>query len=503
LVSKDYHVHKDPAARIREISSYPIKGYPDRKISKETMEFFGVRAECSESDGSVVAYHYPYVQDGRVVCYKRRGLPKEFSSVGKPYGFFGQHLVKGQKFLVIVEGEQDTLAARELMMKCFGKSYNVVGLPTGSAEDGTLSQVVKNQLEWLSGFETVCLMLDTDGPGQATQESLGEYLFSHCEVKTVKLPVKDCASMLEGGLIDEWKQAFWAAKVYQPEVIVRGRDLKWEDFRKNKQPGIPLPYPNLQEKTWGLRKGEITVLVAGPGLGKSTLAQEMVYHVVKNHGQTAANIALETSMEDLVNTFVAIDQNIPKHQLWFRQESITDEQYQESFNSLAPRMEFFDWWGPIDSENLIRKMYYYAKACEVDFIMLDHISMAVTGSEDERADIDRLFARMTELVVETGVGVIAVMHLKKTTGKNYNKGDAVDLEDIRGSAGAAQMSWNVWAVERNQQADDEHERNQVRIRVLKNRTIGFTGLADVLEYNQRTGRLDVVTVPEFNQIGGE
>ena len=64
----------------------------------------------------------------------------------------------------------------------------------------------------------------------------------------------------------------------------------------------------------------------------------------------------------------------------------------------------------IDSDELVNKMHYFAKAMEVDFIMLDHISIAVAGEEDERIEIDRLFEALTRLVVQTGVGVVAVMH---------------------------------------------------------------------------------------------
>ena len=56
------------------------------------------------------------------------------------------------------------------------------------------------------------------------------------------------------------------------------------------------------------------------------------------------------------------------------------------------------------------------------------------------------------------------------------------------------MSFNVWALERNQQGDDK---DLVKIRVLKNRSIGFTGLADTLRYDHETGRLKLFGFEEF------
>jgi twinkle protein len=122
--------------------------------------------------------------------------------------------------------------------------------------------------------------------------------------------------------------------------------------------------------------------------------------------------------------------------------------------------------------------------------------MVVAGSEtsDERKDIDMLFEGMTQVTNETGVGIVPVIHLKRVQNKKFNKGDEVELTDLRGSAGAEQMSSNVWALERNQQGD---MKNLLRIRDLKNRLLGFTGEADTLRYDHDTGRLMLHTIEEF------
>lgn len=57
----------------------------------------------------------------------------------------------------------------------------------------------------------------------------------------------------------------------------------------------------------------------------------------------------------------------------------------------------------------------------------------------------------------------------------------------------AQLSDGVWALERNQQAEDLEEKNLVKIRVLKNRHSGETGLAGYLKYDKETDRLEATT----------
>ena len=83
---------------------------------------------------------------------------------------------------------------------------------------------------------------------------------------------------------------------------------------------------------------------------------------------------------------------------------------------------------------------------------------------------------------------MVVVHLSRNKGKAaFNEGGQVSLTDLRGSAALEQLSWNVIALERNQQSADE--KNISQIRVLKSREEGWTGVADVCEYDFDTGRL--------------
>jgi twinkle protein len=84
------------------------------------------------------------------------------------------------------------------------------------------------------------------------------------------------------------------------------------------------------------------------------------------------------------------------------------------------------------------------------------------------------------------------VHLKRResrdAGKSLNEGGNVSLTDLRGSAALEQLSWGVLAMERNQQAEDGSE-DFVSMRVLKNRTWGFTGQAGRCKYVHSSGRM--------------
>ncbi|MCT4534410.1 DnaB-like helicase C-terminal domain-containing protein, partial [Halodesulfovibrio sp.] len=149
----------------------------------------------------------------------------------------------------------------------------------------------------------------------------------------------------------------------------------------------------------------------------------------------------------------------------------------------------FDHWGSTDIDNLMAKLRYMLVGLGVDFLILDHISIVVSGldtiGEGERRMLDVLMTRRRSLVEETGKTIIAITHLKRSD-KKYNEGGQVSLTDLRGSASIEQLSDVVVALERDQQGENP---NQAVIRTLKSRPTGRTGLADTIQYNPDTGRL--------------
>ena len=80
------------------------------------------------------------------------------------------------------------------------------------------------------------------------------------------------------------------------------------------------------------------------------------------------------------------------------------------------RVYLYDHFGSLSANNLLDKIRYLAKGCDVSFIVLDHLSIAVSGLEngsdgralDERKAIDVLMTQLRSLVEETGIGMILV-----------------------------------------------------------------------------------------------
>jgi twinkle protein len=220
--------------------------------------------------------------------------------------------------------------------------------------------------------------------------------------------------------------------------------------------GYSLPYSGLSERLHGLRKRELTLLTAGSGIGKSTLAREIAYHLHQEHGLTIGNVYLEESKEKTAQGYIAIHNNVPLGCLRERPVDPHRRDVGAVPGRGRPHPQFFyDHFGSLDSENLLSKLRYLAVGCKCDFIILDHISIVVSGqessSEGERKDIDILMTNLRSLVENTGVGIIAIVHLNKPPGMAHEEGGARDAVTSPGSGSLKQLSDNVVAVERDQQ----------------------------------------------------
>jgi twinkle protein len=149
----------------------------------------------------------------------------------------------------------------------------------------------------------------------------------------------------------------------------------------------------------------------------------------------------------------------------------------------------YDSFGSVAVDNIIAKIRYLAKGLECSWVILDHISILISGLDiaDERKAIDVCMTRLRTLVEETGIGMLLVSHLRRPEGnKGFEDGLQVSLNSLRGSHSIGQLSDIVIGLERDQQGD---EQNKTTVRVVKNRFTGETGKACLLTYQNETGRL--------------
>lgn len=425
--------------------------------------------------------------EGRVVAQHIRLEGKDFKWLGdsKDALLFGRHLWRsGGRRVIVTEGEIDCLTISMLQ----DNKWPVVSLPNGASAG---AKAIRQNLEWLETFEEVILCFDMDEPGRKAAQECA-MLLTPGKAKIPYLPCKDANECLAKGKTKELINALWDAQPYRPDGIVAGQDL-WDKVRQSPPKGYGIPYPQLNDKLHGLRLGELYLFTAGSGIGKSTIVNEIAYHLKMVHDLPLGVIALEESVSRNLRRYLGIHLNKPLH-LPEVHESIPEADLKAAFDAVTGDNKWFayDHFGSSDIDNLLSKLRYMVVGLGCKVIVLDHISIVVSaldeaGGESERKVIDKLMTKLRSLIEETGAMVLAVVHLKRPDkGKSFNEGRQVSLTDLRGSGSLEQVSDVVIALERDQQGD---EPNLASIRVLKNRPIGETGPAGAVTYDPETGRL--------------
>jgi twinkle protein len=76
-----------------------------------------------------------------------------------------------------------------------------------------------------------------------------------------------------------------------------------------------------------------------------------------------------------------------------------------------------------------------------------------------------------------------------TGGKSFEEGKLPSIDDIRGSGSIKQVSFDIISFARDSTAETEADRNHIKMRVLKSRYTGLTGVVKGANYIYQTGRL--------------
>lgn len=490
-------VLKTPPERLSAAPGGAISALLDRGITQEIAEVYGVYSDAER-------HYYPITLDGDTVGWKVREVAtKQFhiEGTGKTNEFFGQHLLRaGGSKLFITEGECDAMALAQALLEgmtpdkveTFGFPP-VVSLPHGVSSAAT---VLTAQHVLLDSFREIVLVPDQDEQGKGMVDAAISVL-GRDKLKVVSLPLKDPNEMLQKGMNGLLRMCVISrAKMPTPEEVVYLDDIPLEDLTRPLKPGLAVPqYPGLCYKLHGFRHGrgagELTVLVAGSGMGKTTLSKEIMYSLRMEHDLTIGEIRLEEGTLKTAQSLIAIHNNISVASLRENPKQLSEDQWRQSYEAIRGdhKVAMLDHFGSLASEKLLDHMRYLANVAQCDFISLDHISMVISGQQNanERKDIDILMTELAAFVETSGVSVIAVVHLRRPGGDtSWNNGAEVSLSMLRGSAALEQLSHNVIAVEGDQRAGDGNRRT---ITVLKNREWGSIGEAETCIYYPDTGRL--------------
>ncbi|CAB4212453.1 Archaeal primase DnaG/twinkle, TOPRIM domain [uncultured Caudovirales phage] len=487
-----------------DITSVPLlSGGKFSEITKKRLSFDSVSAFNvvinKDSNGTPVLV-FPFTKNGKLVAQKLKTADKEYTwlNYDKKLDMFGSHLHdSSRKNIIITEGEEDAIAVYQALGHGGSRSLNHVTSLQGGANSAV--EFISNNYEKLAQYETVTLCFDEDAAGHKARDKVIP-LFTKNKLRIVKLSRKDACEMLINNQEEELKWSVLKAEAIVPKGIVRMSDLTDEFFDYEPPLGIALPFPMLNRSLNGLRRGELTMVAAGSGLGKSVFTSNIIYDMIVNKGLKVVDIKLEEDKKKTIFNYAGM--YFDNREYANHPKNMSSKQRLEFRNKFENYITH-DHFGSLDSKELLAVLEYYALSEKVDFIFLDHISIAISGTqsskEGERKDIDILVTKIRELINTSNVGFVCVSHLTNPSngGNQWEEGRKVNRSALRGSGALAQLSDNIIGIEGD--LTQEETKLQRTIRLLKTR-YGYEqeALCDTFTYDRDTGKIHVIT--EFPKV---
>ena len=485
--------YKEPQGIFKTPEDFEFSKDKTRFVNQDILRKYGYKVDAAGNVFFPVRNRKGVLTGGKVTASERIDGKKKIHSIGdvKDAGLFGQHLFSEGKRLVITEGEWDAMSVYQMMQQ----RYPVVSVVNGT---GTAKKDVQRNMDYIESFDEVILCFDNDKPGQEKAKEIAELITPGKAHIVPLVKHKDANDYLRHGDYKDFVAAFWDKKRVQPDGIVNLADMYDRLISRSKIPSIPYPWKGLNEYLDGVRYKELVTITSGSGMGKSSLIRELEYHFLMTTKDHIGILPLEEDPERTTEGIMGVHVNSQLHREKFREAYIQEngmDTYKKAFMETAGtgRLHVYDHFGSTSSDNIVAKIKYLIKGLGCKIIILDHLSIIVSAQQedgDERKIIDKIMTELRSVTQETGVAMFLVSHLRRASGdKGHENGAEVTLSHLRGSQSIAQLSDCVIGLERNQQASTAKEANLTKVRVLKSRYTGQTGIATHLYFDAETGRL--------------
>lgn len=441
-----------------------------RGIDQDVLTFYSVKGRF-ENDGDLSAVVFP-MPNGRALI--RDMHTKAFVSEGEDNGsisLFGSDKFPAgsAKAITITEGYFDAMSAFQMN----GKKYPVVGVQSASSAKSECAKAY----DYINSFEKIYLALDADIPGQEAMDKIAR-LFDFNKVYVVKLDksLKDANAYLTAGKEDAFIRAWWASQRFLPEGIV-GSYAEFDSIidNDNTKPAIPYPWERMQQLTYGIRTGEVVLLTAMEGIGKTEILRALEYHILKQTNDNIGIIHLEENKARTLKGIVNYEIKQPVHLPDFAVSKEDLKKHLRVATGRDERVHIYSHFGSDDPDVLLSTVRFLAGACDCKYIFFDHITMAVTGlqGEDERRALDYISTRLAMMVEELDFSLFMISHVNDD-GKTRGSRNVSKVADLRVD------------LFRELTSENEIERNTTLLSVSKNRFTGRTGPGGRLYFNPET-----------------
>ncbi len=269
--------------------------------------------------------------------------------------------------------------------------------------------------------------------------------------------------------------------------VLRTAQEQLEEMSKNKSAitGLPTGFYDLDKSTAGFHEGELIIIAARPGMGKTAFALNVATNAAMQTDKAIAVFNLEMSAEQLVNRMISAVGQIEGEKLKTGILGNNDwKKYNEAISQLADTNIYIEDNAGITAPEIKAKCRRLANSEKgLGLVVIDYLQLVTTGgrTESRQVEVSDISRSFKTLAMELKVPVIALAQLSRNAERSETKQPR--LADLRESGSIEQDADIVLFINRADyyEAKTDNKVNIVpaELIIAKHRK-GSTGLINLL-----------------------
>ena len=335
--------------------------------------------------------------------------------------------------VIIIEGEFDCATAIK-----YGYE-NAVGLTVGA---GTLKE------EWYEQLVTknkIFLCLDSDSAGQNSAKDIWAARLGIYRCWNILLPEdEDVNSFFLKYTKESFDELIKRAKQFKVDGVISIQDALSEMYRMSKDPTrlltYELPWNNVNRLlNGGLRRGRLTVLGGMPGVGKTSFALQILYHLAIKYKMPSFIFCLEMPEVSLATKIVQLHLDLVDVEVNYHEALI----YAQELEDIPV---YFGYAPKITPEIFYRTMVEVRNRYGVEIGVFDNLQRMIRSGDE--SEMGRASGMFKDLTLDLKIPFILVSQPRKRN-PEMSLNQRPTYEDLKGSSAIPADADEVLLLHRN------------------------------------------------------
>lgn len=245
--------------------------------------------------------------------------------------------------------------------------------------------------------------------------------------------------------------------------------------------GVPTGFKELDELTNGLHGGQMIIVAARPGMGKSTLAMDFCRNASIRNNLTSVIFSLEMSRTEMTMRLLSAESGIPLQELR-KGKFLTDDHWAQLAKTMSRISEaplFIDDSPNMQLMEIRSKCRRLKQQYDLQLVVVDYLQLMSSGRrvESRQQEVSEFSRALKLLAKELSIPVIAVAQLNRGPEQRTDKKPM--MADLRESGSLEQDADVIILLHREDQYKEDSPR---------------AGEADVIVAKHRNGPTKTITL---------